>query len=137
MESQVGKGTTVSVVLPASADAQTANLSDVPDRTLLIDDDDPWAQFVVDALTQAGKTVKRQTGLEGVADANLILIDEALIARPVTDILTDLKAQGVTEKTIVVAAAVNVERTTAYLQTGVKDVVLKPYTPGELVTLLA
>lgn len=66
----------------------------------------------------------------------MIVADEALSAMPVSDALSALKAAGVLDKTLVVCAALNVERTTAYLKAGVKDVVLKPYTVGELAAML-
>jgi len=81
--------------------------------------------------------VARQTTAHGAAQADLILVDEALEAAPLADTLAALKTAGAAGKTIVVAAAVKVERTTSYLQAGAKDVVLKPYTPGELVAILA
>jgi len=72
-----------------------------------------------------------------VAQADLILVDEALEGASLADTLAALQAAGAAGKTIVVAAAVKVERTTSYLQAGVKDAALKPYTPGELAAILA
>ena len=138
VDNQPGEGATLTVLLPISFDELfTPDLSPAPARILLIDDDDDWAGFVVDALTAAGKSVTRQATADGGADADLILVDEALVAMPVNDVLAALKEAGVVEKTIVVAAAMKVERTTCYLQAGVKDVVSKPYTLSELAALLA
>ena len=138
VDNQPGQGATLTVLLPISFDELiTPDLSPAPARILLIDDDDDWAGFVVDALTAAGKSVTRQATADGGADADLILVDEALVAMPVNDVLAALKEAGVVEKTIVVAAAMKVERTTCYLQAGVKDVVSKPYTLSELAALLA
>jgi response regulator of citrate/malate metabolism len=64
-------------------------------------------------------------------------VDEVLVARPLGDVLAAVKEAGVADKTIVVTAAANVERTTSHLQAGVKDVALKPYTPAELASMLA
>ena len=52
------------------------------------------------------------------------------------EVLSDLGQAGVLDKTLVVTAAMKVERTTAHLNAGVKDVVLKPYTAAELAALL-
>jgi response regulator of citrate/malate metabolism len=38
-------------------------------------------------------------------------------------------------KTLIVTAALNVDRMTGYLKQGVRDVVLKPYTPEEVPAL--
>ena len=135
--SQLGHGTTFTILLPASPDIPAADLRLAPDNILLIDDDDDWARWVTSALVAAGKSVARQTTAHGAAQADLILVDEVLEAAPLADTLAALKTAGAAGKTIVVAAAVKVERTTSYLQAGAKDVVLKPYTPGELVAILA
>jgi signal transduction histidine kinase len=136
-ESQPGQGTTFTVVLPASPDVAAADLSAAPDHVALIDDDDDWAQLVTEALTEAGKRVTHHTTAAGAAEADLILVDEILTATPVAEVLAALKAAQVTDKTIVVATAMKVERTTTYLRAGVRDVVAKPYTPQELAALLA
>jgi response regulator of citrate/malate metabolism len=51
-------------------------------------------------------------------------------------VLQDLKEAGATGKILVVSAAPKVENVTSYLQLGVRDVVLKPYTQQELAELL-
>jgi DNA-binding NtrC family response regulator len=135
--SQLGRGTTFTILLPASPDAPVANLSSVPGNVLLIDDDDEWAHWATDTMVAAGKSVTRRMTTDEVAQADLILVDEALEAASLADTLAALQAAGAASKTIVVAAAVQVERTTSYLQAGAKDVVLKPYTPGELAAILA
>jgi K+-sensing histidine kinase KdpD len=136
-DSQPGQGTTFTILLPASSEAADADMSVAPANISLIDDDDDWAHFVMDALSAAGKSVTRHSTAEGAADADLILVDETLRTAPIADVLAALKDAGAADKTIVVAAAMKVERTTTYLQAGVRDVVLKPYTPGELAALLA
>ena len=135
-DSQPGQGATFTVLLPIGPDVAVADLSAAPTKVLLIDDD-AWARFVVDALTAAGKTITRHTTAKGAADADLILLDETLTSTPIANVLTALKAAGAADKTIVVAAAMKVERATGYLQAGVKDVALKPYTSAELAALLA
>jgi K+-sensing histidine kinase KdpD len=135
--SQVGAGTTFTILLPASPDVPPADLRSAPGSVLLIDDDDDWARWAATALAAAGKSVAREMATDQVAQADLILVDEALEAAPLAGTLAALQAAGAAGKTIVVAAAVKVERTTSYLQAGAKDVVLKPYTPGELAALLA
>jgi len=48
------------------------------------------------------------------------------------DILQAVEAAGVGQKTILLTTALNVERTTTYLQRGIRDVMLKPYTLAEI-----
>ena len=136
-DSEPGQGTTFTITLPAAPDVANTDLNAAPGSILLIDDDDDWAQFVMYTLAAVGKNVTRQEVVNGAADAGFILVDETLVAKPIADVLADLKAAGAADKTIVVASAMKVERTTAYLQAGVKDVVLKPYTSGELAAILA
>jgi K+-sensing histidine kinase KdpD len=135
--SQLGHGTTFTILLPASPDVPLADLPSAPDNVLLIDDDDEWARWATNALTAAGKSVTLQIATDRVAQADLILVDEALEAASLAETLAALQAAGAAGKTIIVAAAVQVERTTSYLQAGVRDAVLKPYTPGELAAILA
>jgi GAF domain-containing protein len=136
LDSRPGQGTTFNLMLPASPDA-AADLSGAPTNIALIDDDDDWARFVTNVLSAAGKKITRYESAQGVAEADLILADETLLATPIGDVLDELQEAGLTDKTIVVATAMKVERTTRYMQTGVRDVALKPYTPAELVSLLA
>jgi len=136
-ESQPGQGATFTVLLPTGLDESIVDLAVAPSNVALIDDDDDWARFVVDALGAAGKNVIRYPSAKGAADADLILVDEALTATPIADVLADLKDAGAAGKAIVVAAEAKVERATSYMQAGVKDVVLKPYTLAELAALLA
>ena len=144
--SEAGRGTTFTVLLPASADAgpvaadQEAGQAKTDKRTshiLLIDDEDPWAQFAVNTLTAAGYWVTRATKLDGKVKPDVIMVDETLLAGPVADILEKLKASGLIGRTLIVSAALNVERTAAYLKAGVKDVILKPYTMEEFALALA
>ncbi len=137
VESQLGVGTTFTLSLPASQELPPADLSQAPDRVLLIDDDDEWAQFLIETLTKAGKNPVRQETAAGAEDVDFVLVDEALEAAPVAQVLSDLGQAGVLDKTLVVTAMMKVERTTAHLNAGVKDVVRKPYTAAELAALLS
>jgi CheY-like chemotaxis protein len=139
-DSQPGAGATFTILLPATPGDGSGQISDLlsaaPDEILLIDDDDDWAQFVTDTLKAVGRRVTRQETVNGIDDAKLILVDETLMAEPVAEILDRLQAAGVADKTVVVASAMKVERTTAHMQAGIRDVALKPYTPAELAEIL-
>ncbi|MGD9101125.1 MAG: GAF domain-containing protein [Anaerolineae bacterium] len=137
VESEPGQGTTFTLLLPANPDdIAPADLSAAPPNIALIDDDDDWARFAVETLSAAGKEVTRYPSVAGASVADLILVDETVAATPITEVLAGLQEAGAADKTIVVAAAMKVERTTEYMQAGVKDVALKPYTPAQLAALL-
>jgi GAF domain-containing protein len=133
-ESQVGQGATFHLSLPVNPEAEApADLSDAPAHIALIDDDDDWARYLASTLGKAGKRISRYTSVNDIpADADLILVDEALYALDLATVINDLKQAGLAGKAFILAAAPKVERTTNYLKAGIKDVVLKPYTPAEL-----
>ncbi|NQU29948.1 MAG: GAF domain-containing protein [Anaerolineae bacterium] len=126
VESEPEKGTTFSIELPAAETAPAADLSDAPGKIALIAPKGEWAEFVTTSLRSAGKTVLEQIDPK----AFLLLLDETLADQS----LSSLKKLG--RKTLILSAAPSVENTTKYLQSGVKDVVLKPYTPEELSEIL-
>jgi CheY-like chemotaxis protein len=137
VESTPGKNTTFTILLPVSSETITkVDLSGVPHRILLIDNNDTWAKFVVATLTGAGKKVARKQEFIAADGVDLILVDEVLNVVPVKDVLQSLAEAGVADKTILVTAAPKVEQVTKYLKMGIKDATLKPYTPGELLELL-
>jgi GAF domain-containing protein/CheY-like chemotaxis protein len=139
LTSEPGRGTTIHLWLPArpaTAVVAPPDFIGPPVNILVIDDDDPWSRFAAQTLVRAGKRVVCSTTIEGAAQADAILVDEALRAAPLADILRALAANGAIGKTVVVTTALSVERTTTCLKSGVKDVQLKPYTAAELSALL-
>jgi signal transduction histidine kinase len=119
--SEPGKGTAVRVVLPVGQ-LQTASLGRPP-LTCLIDDDDPWARSFVDTVG----TVTRATRPD--PNAELIVIDE--YSAPAESVIEMVLKDGLGSKTVVVTAALNVDRMTRLLRRGIRNVVLKPYSPAE------
>jgi GAF domain-containing protein/CheY-like chemotaxis protein len=104
---------------------------------LLVDDDDSWSRFVETTLGGAGNTVTRAIDVqEDVTGFDLILVDDALAAADVLDVLKQLRSAALGDRTLVVASSLRVERTMALMPYGVRDVVLKPYTPASLVGLV-
>lgn len=103
---------------------------------LLVDDDDAWSRWAVTTLSAAGNQVARTTEAVEPAAYDLILVDDALETADSTALVKQLTAAGAGGKLIVVASYLRVERTTSLLQRGVRDVVLKPYTPAALAGLL-
>lgn len=130
ISSQPGKGTSVEIYLP-SAEPVTTEPRDVPERIQLIDDDDAWARAFSASL---GARVIRENQPNPAAD--LIIIDEHLETARLEDVLAAVAAAGMGKKTIIVTAALNVDRMTRHLRT-VRDVIVKPYTTEEYAQLWA
>ncbi len=125
VESVPEKGTTFTIELPA-AEATSADLNNAPAKVSLIAPEGEWASFINEALKNAGTTVLGKFD----PNVNLLLLDETLA----DETLPILEKLG--SKTLILSAAPKVENITKYLQSGVKDVVLKPYTAEELGDLL-
>jgi len=121
VESVPEKGTTFTIELPA-AEMTSADLKNAPSKVTLIALEGEWASFINAALQNAGTSVlaKFDPGVD------LLLLDETLA----DETLPTLEKLG--SKTLILSAAPKVENITKYLQSGVKDVVLKPYTVEEL-----
>ena len=106
------------------------------ERILLVDDDDEWAAAFAALLGGAGVKVTRQTSLKKLPAADLVLVDEYCSALSMDEALSALEKAGLTSKTVILTAALNPERVTRYLRSGVKDVQPKPYTAAEIAALL-
>ncbi len=100
---------------------------------LIIDDDDPWSNFVEDALVEAGNTVARiSNGKADFASFDLIFVDDILEEVSSSEMLEQIIGAGVAGKTLVVSSNLRVERTMEMMQLGVADIFLKPYTRPDL-----
>ncbi|GAB4579374.1 MAG: hypothetical protein Fur0022_21120 [Anaerolineales bacterium] len=129
VDSQPGKGATFTIVLPTAPDDEAIDLSHAPQHIFFVDEaTDTWALFAANVLKLAGKNVVVQESPAGAAEADLILVDEALTTLPVTDVIEQLKEAGVAHKAVVVTAALDTQRAARYMKMGVRDVALKPYT---------
>ncbi|NUM44957.1 MAG: GAF domain-containing protein [Anaerolineales bacterium] len=129
VDSEPGKGATFTLVIPTAPDDEAIDLSHAPQNIFFVDEaTDTWALFAANVLKLAGKNVAVQESPAGAAEADLILVDEALTTQPVMDIIEQLKEAGMTGKTVVVTAALDTQRAARYMKAGVKDVALKPYT---------
>jgi len=129
VDSEPGKGATFTIVLPTAPDDEAIDLSHAPQNIFFVDEaSDTWALFAANVLKLAGKNVVVQESPAGAAEADLILVDEALTTTPVDEIIAQLKEAGVANKTVVVTAALDTQRAASYMKAGVKDVALKPYT---------
>lgn len=122
VESVPENGTTFTIELPAAEKSPAADLSDLPTKIAIIAPAGEWADFVKSTLKKAGKAVAEKA--DGSADA--ILLDEMLA----NETLAALGNMG--NKTVIVSAAPKVENITKFLQSGVKDMVLKPYSAEEI-----
>ncbi len=126
VESAPEKGSSFTVELPAVASLPKADLSGAPQVIAIIAPAGEWADFAKEALEGAGKTVSNSID----TNADILLLDESLA----DETLPKLGELG--SKTLVLSAAPRVENITKYLQAGVKDMLLKPYTAKELEEVL-
>ena len=127
VESLPEEGTTFIIDLPAViAPIPEADFSKTVEKISVIAPEGEWANFIEETLQKAGKTVTKDFAPE----VDMLLLTETMAEKT----LPTLEKLG--DKTIIVSAAPSVENITKYLQAGVKDMVLKPYTPRELAALL-
>lgn len=124
------KGTSVEIFLPAATRPASGLISSGKKTILLLDDDDPWAEFATQTLTSAGHNVLREAG----KTPDLVLVDE-FQQTPLTEVLEKLVAAKLTEKTVLLSAAPSAERMNQLAQKGFRRVALKPYTQAEFHTL--
>jgi signal transduction histidine kinase len=127
LHSAPGKGTAVEIRLPIGRFEATA-LETTP-AISLIDDDDAWAR----SFSGAVKTAKRAAAPDPKAE--LILVDEHLEEADFEAVIESLQKAGLAAKTIVLTAALDVDRMTRLLRLGLQDVRLKPYSPAEIPSL--
>ncbi len=127
IQSKPGKGTTVDLTLPAGR-LVTAKLGKLP-VVSLVDDDDAWAQF----FTNTVKTASRASAPD--AKAELILVDEYIESADFEKVIASIQKAGLAAKTIVLTTALDVDRMTRLLRSGIRDVRLKPYSPDEIPSL--
>jgi response regulator of citrate/malate metabolism len=66
------------------------------------------------------------------ADAALILVDEHVESLDLDAALAAIQQAGLASKTILLTAALDVDRMTRLLRAGFRDVRLKPYTAAEI-----
>jgi signal transduction histidine kinase len=129
VDSEPDKGAAFTVVIPTAADDEAVDLSHAPENIFFVDEaTDTWALFAANVLKLAGKNVVVQESPAGAAEADLILVDEALTTMPVAEVIAQLQDAGVAQKAVVVTAALNTQRAAQYMKAGVRDVALKPYT---------
>ncbi|MBK9927417.1 MAG: GAF domain-containing protein [Anaerolineales bacterium] len=131
-----GKGTTVSIVMPATHVDMEAPQTGSVKNILLIDDNDDWAKLFTELLKGTKVKLTQSTDLKKFPSADLILVDENIASLSLTDILSALSAAGLASKTVILTSAINPERVTQFLRGGVKDVMLKPYSGAEITELL-
>ena len=135
--SEEGKGTQVEIWLPVVRMAESNVITDGRvSSVLLLDDDDEWAQHFTKMLTDAGVKVTRQDKAGDLPAADLVFVDEHSASYSMDEVLASVKKANLADKTIVLTAAINPERVTAYLRAGLKDVQSKPYLATEVSALL-
>ncbi|MFZ5878981.1 MAG: GAF domain-containing protein [Chloroflexota bacterium] len=136
LNSEMGKGAKVEIHLPVARVSDEGLSGNGVSSVLLVDDSDEWAAAFSSLLAKAGVKVIRQATLDKIPAADLVLVDEHCAALGVDAALAALDQAGLIAKTVVLTAALNPERVTQYLRSGVKDVLPKPYTAAEIAALL-
>ena len=134
--SEKDKGTTVAMFMPKGQYGNELVQAQGVKNILLIDDNDDWANFLSSALKDTKVKLTQSVDLKNLPAADLILVDEHINAVPLLDVLTGLSNAGLASKTIILTAAINPERVAQSLRHGVKDVMVKPYSGGEISEML-
>jgi len=134
--SEEGKGTTVAMFMPqgrvTSSEVQPGGVKNI----LLIDDNDDWSELLAELLKGTKVRLTQTTDLKKIPAADLILVDENIASVSLTEVLGALSKAGLAPKTVILTSAINPERVTQYLRTGLKDVTVKPYSADEVSELL-
>lgn len=134
--SEKGKGTTVAMFMPRGHGNDEAVETGSVKNILLIDDNDDWAGLFAELLKNTKVKLTQSTDLKKFPAADLILVDEHISSVSITDVLSALTNAGLASKTVILTAAINPERVTQFLRSGVKDVSVKPYFGSEITELL-
>jgi signal transduction histidine kinase len=136
--SEVGVGTTFTILLPEATEKNSGSLPKGNQTLLLVDDDDDWRRFARVAFEQAGYRVNTTTDLAGIDPTQFerIVVDQILQRINALDAMNILRQSNTQDRAVVVTSRLVIEQTTDLLQAGARDVLLKPYTAAELATLL-
>ncbi len=136
LTSEAGKGTVVTMYLPAAKAAGEGVSAGGVKSILLIDDNDDWANLLASLLKNTKVKLTQSTDLTNFPAADLILVDENIASLPLNQVLAALVKAGLAPKTVILTSAINPERVMQFMRDGVKDVVVKPYSGLELSELL-
>ncbi len=134
--SEKGKGSTVAIYLPQGNPVDSSLKTGGVKNVLLIDDNDDWANHFSGLIKGTGVKLTQTTDLKNLPAADLVLVDENIASVPLTEVLVALSKAGLAPKTVVLTSAINPERVTQFMHDGMKDVLLKPYSSGEVGELL-
>jgi GAF domain-containing protein len=133
-----GGGAVVEMLIPVFGGALPSAELPTGKAVLLIDDMDAWSRLATRVLKGAGNTVTRTaSGHADVEAFDLIVVDDVLEKADSLEVLKRLDEAGMAGKVVVVASRLRVERTMELMRLGVRDVVLKPYTPAALADVVA
>jgi len=130
--SEKGKGTTVAMFMPqGKVTSDKVDIGNVK-NILLIDDNDDWANLFSDLLKDTKVKLTKTIDMKKIPNADIIFVDENITAIPLDDVLSALVKAGHASKTVVLTSAINPECVTRFMNDGVKDVTVKPYSGQEI-----
>ncbi|MDM8519831.1 ATP-binding protein [Anaerolineales bacterium HSG6] len=136
VESELGKGSTFTVELPAYTGKEVREKGELGEgKILIIDDKDGWCQFAVETLETHGYTVDLCDDAYKAEDYgayNLILFDDILMNAESGKVLTTVRESGAINKALGMTSNPRVERTKDRKLLGVFDLLPKPYTQADL-----
>lgn len=136
VQSELGKGSTFTVRLPAYTGKELAAKGEPGEgHILIVDDHDGWCYFATETLRENGYTVDvcdENYHAEDYQPYNLILFDDILIRTDSEKVLRKIREAGAIGKTLAVTSNPRVERTKDRKLLGIFDMIPKPYVQVDL-----
>ncbi len=128
-------GAQIELCIPAFQDALPPPVRGRAQAILLVDDTDSWSQWARSVWGDLGHTVMVSDQIPANPERfDWIVIDQVLNHQ---DALKQFKqAERLASKTVVVASNLRVEKAMQWMQFGVRDVIIKPYTPAGLAAMV-
>jgi len=149
VQSEKGSGTTFQLLFPvlaktASRTQETSSEAEGPtggtETILIIEDEDPLAEYLCDVLENAGyRVLTAGDGLQGLElyrnyrdEIDLVLSDLGLPKVEGDTLFREMKKSNLMAPVIIATGFIEAEKRKDLLGEGIADIVQKPYTPSEI-----